>query len=143
MEIDIDDVPWKAELVTPPPPPGVLAFPTVPCGVRSWGRGGWGPPRLGPPPPPACEAPSRAQGRLRIGLGSRGQLRDGAAEHGQLVVLVARLLLDLHEVQAALDELPDDLAVDAEDVALGVVAADLGAGLAGGTGGADPAQAVR
>src|SRR2546430_966789 len=64
-------------------------------------------------PPPPCRVACAGSYALR-------KLDDAAADHRQLAVLVARLLLDLHQVAPVLHELPDDRAVDAQRIALGV-----------------------
>ena len=63
---------------------------------------------------------------------SRGSAapRSPRAQHRQLVVLVARLLLDLDQVTAVLDVLARHLALDEQDVARRIVAADLAGGVA-------------
>src|ERR1041385_2929027 len=53
------------------------------------------------------------------------ELDDGRAHHGQLAVLVPGLLLDLGDGAALGEALARHLRVDIEDVALGVVAANL------------------
>src|SRR6185503_19407088 len=53
------------------------------------------------------------------------QLDHAAADDRQLAVLIARFLLDLDEVAPALDALAHAGALDAQRVALGIVAADL------------------
>ena len=75
----------------PPPPPaarGELNIEPAPLPLRQ-GVGGRG--RVQRPPPPSCRSPHR-------------QLHDTRPDHRQLAVLVARLLLDLDQVAAVLDE---------------------------------------
>src|SRR5262252_363281 len=56
------------------------------------------------------------------------QLHHAAAQHRELVVLVARLLLDLDQVMALLDVLARHLAVDEQQIAGRIVPADLAGG---------------
>src|SRR5262245_52297300 len=75
---------------------------------------------------PEISAPrAPATGERRATSSRDGELDDAASDDGELAVLIARLLLDLDEVPPALDALADDGALDTQDVALGIVAANL------------------
>src|SRR5258708_10486026 len=58
------------------------------------------------------------------------QFHDPRSQHRQLVVLVACFLLDLDQVPPVLDVLARHLALDEQDIARRIVAADLAGGVA-------------